>query len=90
MSQVKWIQIALNELTTIWLNADSSLRKSITVATQLIDKQLRSNPQEKGESRPGGHRILFELPLGVFFRVSADNKEVEVFHVWLIRSHKQP
>lgn len=90
MSEVKWIQIALNDLASIWTNADSQMRKRITAATQMIDKELRMNPHEKGESRPEGYRILIELPLGVFFRVDEKKKEVEVFHVWLIRSRTKP
>ena len=90
MSQVVWVQIALNELTVIWTNADPMLRKQITAATHIIDKELQSNPQDSGESREADHRILISMPRGVSFRVQVENNLVEVFHVWLIRPRKRP
>ena len=89
MSQVRWVQDALNELAIIWTNADADLRKRITAAAHIIDKDLQHNPHEKGESRPDGYRIFVESPLGVFFRVAENTFEVEVCRLWLIRPRKK-
>jgi plasmid stabilization system protein ParE len=88
--RVEWVQTALNQLTTIWMSADSAQRQAITAATHQIDQQLKANPYGPSESRPEGRRILFESPLGILFRIEADGKTVSVLQVWHFRKHSQP
>jgi hypothetical protein len=83
MFRVEWFQSALDQLTVLWLQADQALRQAITQATHRIDQLLQSDPHNAGESRPGGRRILFESPLGILFRVDANN--VTVLRVWQFR-----
>lgn len=82
MYQVEWLQSALNELADAWTNASSTQREAITTAAQVIEQLLQSNPQNQGESRPMGRRILFHSPLGVTFRIHRQNSIVYVTHAW--------
>ena len=84
---IEWLQSALDELNVIWLEATSQQRKAITAASHAVDKRLPINPDEQGESRPKGRRIAFFPPLGVTFRVDAQNAVVVVIHVWCFRQH---
>lgn len=84
MFRVRWIQTALNELATIWTEADSASRLLITAASHAIDQELQTEPEEKGESRRGPERIYFSSPLGILFAVDASTSTVWVTHVWII------
>jgi hypothetical protein len=86
MFTVRWEETALNELTALWMQANSATRRSITAATNQIDYQLRTNPLADSESRSGGRRIRFFPPLGIYFRMEADGSTVSVLRVWLFRS----
>jgi hypothetical protein len=90
MFRVDWLQTALDQLMTIWMSADSAQRQAITAATHDIDQQLKADPFGPSESRPGGRRILFASPLGILFRIEADEQTVSVLRVWLFRKHGQP
>jgi hypothetical protein len=83
MFRVRWEQTALNELATLWTDAESSLRQLVTVAASRIDRQLQTDPVAQSESRSGGRRILFSSPLGILFRIEAYGQTVSVLHVWL-------
>jgi hypothetical protein len=85
MHQVEWLESAVQELANIWMNADSKERARITAATESIDETICRNPEQQGESRPGGRRIFFALPLGVNFRIENDSPTVVVTHVWHVR-----
>ncbi len=85
MFRVQWDQTALNERVTIWMAADSALRQRITACSHAIEQELRINPQEKGESRPEGERIIFPFPLGLLYEIDTEAFVVRVMHVWDIR-----
>jgi len=82
MYQVQWLQSALDELALLWVQAESSSQQAITAATHQLDQQLRTDPDNVGESRAEDRRILFEAPLAVVFRVLPDDVRVEILHVW--------
>ena len=90
MFTVRWEASALNELMTLWTEADSALRASITSTTHQIDQDLQSDPKGHGESRPGNRRILFHAPLGITYRIEADGQMVSVLRVWLFRKRGHP
>jgi hypothetical protein len=90
MFQVIWLQSALDELTSIWLQTDSVLRKQITVASSSIDELLRKDPENQGASRMPGQRVMFFPPLGVTFETRIPIGVVRVLHVWLIRQRTNP
>lgn len=81
---VNWHHDAEHELTRIWLGARD--RQRITAATEEIDSLLRTNPEQQGESRADGRRVLFEKPLGVVFRVLPDDLCVQVLRIWRFRT----
>ncbi len=85
MFRVEWIQKALDELTTIWTEADSSLRHAITSATHSIDRELTIDPFRQTESRDDDERVLFAYPLGVQIEVDFQRRRVWVLHVWRFR-----
>jgi hypothetical protein len=51
MFRVRWEKSALNELTTLWLESESTLRNMINAAVNQIEQQLRTNPLRHSESR---------------------------------------
>jgi len=77
---VRWKPNAEQQLAQIWL--DASDRAAITSAARRIDLRLERKPTDEGESRGDGRRILFETPLGVRYRVIADDLRVEVLEIW--------
>jgi hypothetical protein len=82
MFEVRWVQSALDDLTRVWLEADSTQRRMITAATSEIDAHLRETPFQIGESRRGNLRILLLSPIGVYYRVYPDDRFVKVLAIW--------
>jgi hypothetical protein len=89
MFQVEWLQIALDELTNLWMQADSIQRQSITSDSHVLEQRLKSDPANEGESRPGERRITFVPPLAVRFQVESDGQTVTVLHVRLFGRRKK-
>jgi hypothetical protein len=83
--RVEWLQSALDELATIWTQADSVRRQAITAASHTLDQRLRNDPFNEGESRPKGRRITFVPPLAVTFRLEFDGQTVSVLQVRMFR-----
>lgn len=81
---VNWHPDAEQELTQIWLGARD--RQRITESAEQIDGQLRTNPDQRGESREDDRRILMVAPLAVSFRVLTDDLRVVVLKVWRYRT----
>jgi plasmid stabilization system protein ParE len=77
---VVWKPEAERRLATIWTEATD--RDAVTRAAGVIDRALRSDPENVGESRNKGRRICHEPPLGVIFRVSPPDRMVTVLTVW--------
>jgi len=76
---VVWLPGAEEELAELWLAALD--RERVALAADQIDKQLRRNPEQVGESRPAGRRILIMPPLAVTYRVLPDDLLVQVVNV---------
>jgi len=77
---VIWVPKAEQNLATLWM--DAADRPIVTEAANEIDRRLRDDPGGAGESRSRGRRILLEPPLGVIFRVYAEDRIVRVLTVW--------
>jgi hypothetical protein len=60
---------ALDELADIWVAATRDDRDVIEGAVLEINRELGSDPANKGESRVGKSRALIAPPLTVWFRV---------------------
>jgi hypothetical protein len=89
MFTVRWEEQAVNELTTLWVNATSEERKKITACSHKVDQLLQANASDEGESRVDDQRLLFVLPLAVVFKVEEDGHTVSVLQVRMIRSRKK-
>ena len=77
---VQWSRRAVDALAQFWLD-NTVQRTEITQATATIDQLLQFNPDEQGESRDDGRRILFVPPLVVIFRVNTEHNMVRVLNV---------
>jgi plasmid stabilization system protein ParE len=85
---VTWAKSAEDDLASLWTDAAPEDRQGITSAANAIDQELRTDPQEVGESRPNGRRILFEAPLAVVFQVRDQARTVIVLKVWRFSGRK--
>lgn len=85
MFRVAWTQTALDELAQAWLKADSRQRAAINAAAEAADGLLREDPENHGESRAGGRRVMFVPPLGLVFLVEPRLSSVRIVHVWRFR-----
>lgn len=80
--KVKWQPEAHNNLTDLWLSAESDERREITKSVRQIELALQSDPFAASESRPNGRRIFFGPPLGVLFQVESRSSLVRILRVW--------
>ncbi|MEX2138686.1 MAG: hypothetical protein WD894_05455 [Pirellulales bacterium] len=87
MYHVERAGTATAALTDFWLESESPERIRINDAVLRIDTLLAASPQEQGESRPGGRRILLAPPLGVIYKVYEPDRRVRVLRVLRFRSH---
>jgi hypothetical protein len=85
MFRVRWKNTALDQLADIWVQGDPELRSAITSAVQTIDKKLRIDPNEYGESREATDRVWFVFPLGIRFEVDDNELIVRILKTWSIR-----
>ena len=82
MFEVRWTNSSLEELATIWSDADATERSAITTATDRIDAVLSKAPHDAGESREDQRRVLFVPPIGIVFTLNDKAHSVRVLHVW--------
>jgi hypothetical protein len=77
---VVWSPEAEQKLAGIWLAAED--RDAIAKAANVLDGELSQRPSAIGESRPGGRRIAYCLPLGIQFEMFEADRLVRVLTVW--------
>jgi len=82
MFHVIWLQEALDDLTEIWVQSESTLRKAITTAAHWLEQELQTDPFRLSESRIENRRVIFMSPLGVYFEV--ESNLVWILNVWII------
>jgi len=82
---ILWVSAAEAALAAIWLNAED--RTEITRAAYELEELLRRDPENEGESREEGRRILLEAPLGVKYRVFPQDRIVRILDVWRFDTH---
>ena len=73
---------AVTPLRETWEQADELLREAIVSASSRVNQRLSRNPHEKGESRDGRTRILFQSPICVLFEVNRTKKVVNIVRSW--------
>lgn len=77
-----WIDRAVAELTVVYLRAlDRGQGDDVVRAAARIDVLLEGSPLAVGESRAGHERVMFELPLTIYFEVHDDEKVVVITSV---------
>src|SRR5262245_27556474 len=81
--RVEWSETAEQELARIWLGAAD--RNAISRAAHAIDQELQRDPNNAGESRSDGERIIIHSPLAAKYHVDQAARTVRVFTVWRIR-----
>jgi hypothetical protein len=85
--RVLWLSAA-EKVLALWL--DEPIRADVTRAADEIDRRHRRNPDEEGESRPRGRRILFVPPLAITYKVFPDENLVVVSDVWRFGKPRGP
>lgn len=78
---VIWQPSAEGDLATVW--TESKQRSVVSQAADRIENWLRTDPEELGESREDGERLLIESPLAVIYRLVPQDRCVFVLAVWL-------
>jgi hypothetical protein len=71
------------EPLAIWIAATD--QNAVTAASHAIDQMLSNDPENEGESRPNGRRVVYSSPLGVRYRVDPNENRVRVLLCWQIR-----
>ena len=82
MFVVLWARSTLDDLARIRAEIDASQWEIVGSAIREIERRLRSDPEEEGESRPNGQRVSFVAPLGFTFQPVPDQQVVVVSNVW--------
>lgn len=75
---VQWSGSALHVLTKSWSEGSTKERIEIRLASRAIDQRLTYRPNEEGESRDAGRRVLFAPPFVVTFKVNDGQRIVRV------------
>ena len=79
MFRVRYTRNASNQLAAIW--TDATDQNAVTVASHRIEQLLRRDPENVGEDRPNGRRVIFNAPLVVLYRVDTTANVVTVVGV---------
>ena len=80
-----WSKNAEDALGTAWLSASPDQREAITLATNAIERELKLRPNDVGESRPDGRRMVISLPVALTYQVYEDDRLVRVEAFRLVR-----
>jgi hypothetical protein len=82
---VLWLQEALDELTNLWMQAESPVRQHVTNAAHRLDQELQTDPFTRSESRDGEERVIFVNPLAALIEVDEGQGIAWILHVWRFR-----
>jgi len=82
MHHIRWFAEAEDSLATLWLNGDSSFRRTLGARVNEMERSLSADPFQESESREGEERILLKLPLAMLFDVDEATAAVWVSDVW--------
>jgi hypothetical protein len=82
MFAVVWVRATLDDVARIRADVDASQWPIVAAAIREIDRRLRDDPEEEGESRPNGQRISFVGSLGFAFQPVRDQEIVIVSNIW--------
>lgn len=82
MYPVTWRDAALDELADAIVAADLPTQDRIERAVLALNAKLHHNTYQVGESRPAGHRIAFQAPIGILFDIDTEAQAVRDAHCW--------
>ena len=77
---VVWKPEAQRRLAELWMQAADQER--FANSANLIDRELAIAPDSVGEQRIGSIRVVVVPPLGIYFRVNAEDRQVLILTVW--------
>ncbi|MCA9271306.1 MAG: hypothetical protein KDA41_22640 [Planctomycetales bacterium] len=79
--RVEWIPEAIELLAKVWLDAEPVIKREITEAIEIAERELERDPFNLGESRDRHWRICFIPPLAISFDVAERLRIATVLHV---------
>jgi hypothetical protein len=82
MFAVIWVRSTLDDLARIRAKIDGWQWPIVASAIREIERRLRTDPENEGESRLDGQRISFVAPLEFTFQPVPDQPVVVVSTVW--------
>jgi hypothetical protein len=74
-----YLPTAKDELAELWLDAKD--QNSVTQSSNAIERELRDDPDQKGEVVEGPLRKIVAAPLVYYFVVSPDDRLATVWSV---------
>jgi len=80
----EWDEAAYDALADIWVRVTPDERDRVEAAVNRANRDLRVDPESRGESRAGNVRVLIADPVTFWFRVLPGGV-ARVFHVHHIR-----
>jgi len=66
----------------LWIKAKDPER--VAEAANLVVLELSMSPSNVGEQRIGSIRVVIVPPIGMFFRVNSEDRQVLVLTIWSI------
>ena len=76
---IVWDVAAYRKLEKIW--SEATPNGPAVDSFDEIERRLSESPEQEGESRPHGRRILIIAPLGIVFRQQQRLREVHILDV---------
>lgn len=81
MIPVNWDETTRDRLADIYVAATPEEREIIANEVERLERQLKRDPLEVGESRIPFIRVVSCGPLVIWFQVNAEATRVRIFHV---------
>ncbi len=85
--EVVWDVQAYRKLEKIW-DETQDIGPAVNAFDE-IERRLSQQPENEGESRSRGRRIILLAPLGAIYRVQPRLQEVHILDVWAFRERKR-
>lgn len=79
---VVWKPEAERRLAELWMNAKDP--EHFAEVANLVERELSISPSNVGEQRIGSIRVVIVPPIGMFFRVNSEDRQVLVLTIWSV------
>ena len=77
---VIWSPATIARLAVLW-DQNVALQNDITAASDEIDRVLATSPERFGKEIAPSNRQLVQPPLAILFRISPDDRRVNIYAV---------